>query len=203
MTKRYYLIFSVFIFLLRFTVSSQITASAYTGCAPLVGVTFTYSPAGTNPLWDFGDGSQSPAQNPSHTFATVGSHTVTYSANGVSPTTTVITVFGKPSPSFTVTSPSKGCIPLVVNFQDNSTSGGGATITGWQWDFGDGGFGNGSASQTYTYSVGGQFNVDIKITDSHHCDSSLTINNLVIVSPKPTVHLNTSPNPASACTAPL
>jgi gliding motility-associated-like protein len=203
MKKRYYLFFASFIFLLRFASFSQITTSTLTGCAPLVGVTFTYTPAGTNPQWDFADGTTSPLQNPTHTFASKGTYVVKYTAIGISATTT-ITVFGKPSPSFTVTSPSQGCVPLAVNFQDHSTSSGGATITKWGWDFGDGGSSSiNSATQTYTYSVAGQFNVDIKITDSNGCDSSLTIPNMVIVSQKPTVSLGTSPNPASACTPPL
>ncbi|HTA61528.1 MAG TPA: PKD domain-containing protein [Bacteroidia bacterium] len=204
MIKRYYLFFAAFILLLRFTSYGQISTSTLTGCAPLINVTFTYTPAGTNPLWDFGDGTQSPFQNPQHTFAHVGTYTVTYSATGVSPKTTVIKVFGKPTPSFTVTSPSQGCVPLTVNFQDHSTSGGGATIKTWGWDFGDGGSSStNSATQAYTYIVPGEFNVNIKITDSNGCDSSLTIPNMVIVSQKPTVSLVTSPNPPSACTPPL
>src|SRR6185312_1582759 len=205
MTKRYYLFFTALIFLLRFTAFSQISASTLTGCAPLVGVTFSYTPGGaTNPLWNFGDGTSASLQNPTHTFATKGTYVVTYTATGVSAQSVTITVFGKPSPSFTVTTPAQGCIPLAISFQDNSTSGGGATISTWQWGFGDGGFSlTNSATQTYTYSVGGQFNVNIKITDSNHCDSSITINNMVIVSQKPTVSLVTSPNPPSACTPPL
>ena len=204
MTKRFCLFFASLIFLLRFSSFGQITTSTLTGCAPLVNVTFTYTPAGTNPLWDFGDGSTSPLQNPSHTFATKGTYIVKYTANGGVNAQTTITVFGKPSPSFTVTSPDKGCVPLAVDFQDHSTSSGGATITQWQWDFGDGGFSlANSATQTYTYNVGGQFNVDVKITDSNGCDSSFTVNNMVIVSQKPTVSLVTNPNPASACTPPL
>src|ERR1700756_1561717 len=204
MIKRSHLFFTALIFLLRFTASSQITTNTLTGCAPLVGVTFTYTPAGTNPLWDFGDGTTSSLQNPTHTFATKGTYIVKYTATGVSVKTTTITVYGKPSPSFTITSPAQGCIPLAVHFQDNSTSSGGATITQWTWDFGDGGFSlTNAATQTYTYSVGGEFNVDVKITDSNGCDSSLTINNMVIVSQKPTVSLVTNPNPPSACTPPL
>ena len=202
MTKRFYLVTAVFILLFRFVCLSQISSSVQSGCAPLLGVTFTYSPAGVNPFWDFGDGSSSASPNPVHTFSTPKTYTVTYTANGVSAQTLVINVYGKPTPSFSAITATKGCIPYPVTFKDNSTGGGGVPITTWQWAFGDGGTNlTNNANQTYTYGVGGQFNVTVKIIDQHGCDSSLTINNLVTVSQKPTISV--TPFNLSACLPPL
>jgi gliding motility-associated-like protein len=202
MTKRFYLVTAVFIFLLRFVGYSQISSSVQSGCAPLLGVTFTYSPAGVNPVWDFGDGSSSASPNPVHTFSTPKTYTVTYTANGVSTQSLVINVYGKPTPSFSAISATKGCVPYPVTFKDNSTGGGGVPINTWQWAFGDGGTNiNNSANQTYTYGVGGQFNVTVKIIDQHGCDSSLTIPNMVTVSQKPTISV--TPFNLSACLPPL
>jgi len=186
---------------------SQIVATPTTGCAPLVGVNFTGVSGATGILWNFGDGTTSSLANPVHTFALAGTYTVNYSATvSGSPVnqSLIIKVFGKPSPAFTANAPLSGCIPLPVTFNDNSVGGGGTAITNWQWAFGDGGVNlTNSGNQTYTYSVGGQFSVSIKVTDANGCDSTLTLTNIINVSPKPTIVLTTSPSPPSACLPPL
>jgi gliding motility-associated-like protein len=202
MTKRPYVLFTILTLFSYFSVFSQITVTPTSGCAPL-GVTFNSPVGGTNILWNFDDGAFSNQQNPTHTFATKGTYVVTYTAIGFSAQTLTVNVYGKPTPSFSVTSPTEGCVPYAVSFQDHSTAGGSAFITTWQWAFGDGGTATGSPTQTYTYGAGGEFNVSIKVTDSNGCDSSITVNDVVIVSQKPTISLVTSPNPASACVPPL
>ncbi len=203
MTKRIYLFFTALTLFSYISVYSQISASSQNGCAPF-GVTFTGVTGATNPLWNFGDGVTAPNNNPTHTFATVGTYTVTYTATGISAQTLTIGVHGKPTPSFTVTSPTEGCVPYTVSFQDHSTGGGGSAITHWQWTFGDGGSNSvNSANQTYTYNVSGQFNVSITVIDTNGCDSSEVINHLVTVSHPPTISLVTNPSPASACVPPL
>lgn len=59
---------------------SQVTADADiapndTGCVPLT-INFINNSDGVLYLWDFGDGSQSTLQTPSHTFTTAGTYTV-------------------------------------------------------------------------------------------------------------------------------
>lgn len=189
----------------RISVFSQTIAVTHTtGCAPLVQDSFTGIIGNTGVLWDFGDGTSANTVNAVHTYASPGTYNVHYTANGgVSQNLTVV-VHGKPTPNFSATPPTKGCIPLPVTFSDNSSGGGGSPIVNWQWAFGDGGINvTNSANQTYTYTVGGQFSVTIKVTDANGCDSSLTIPNLINVSQKPTVLLNTTPNPPSACLPPL
>ncbi len=207
MTKRICLFFTALTLFSYVSVFSQIIATPTAGCAPL-GITFTGVTGATNPLWNFGDGVTSPNNNSTHTYATKGTYTVSYTATGVSTQTLLINAYGKPSPSFTVTSPTEGCIPYTVSFQDHSTSGGVTTpsvaITTWEWTFGDGGSNStNSATQSYVYTIPGQFDVSIKVIDANGCDSSEVINNLVTVSQPPTISLVTSPITASACVPPL
>jgi PKD repeat protein len=63
--------------------TSNFGASVTTGPAPLT-VNFTDTSAGsvTSWAWDFGDGATSTAQNPSHTYAAVGTYTVTLNVAG-------------------------------------------------------------------------------------------------------------------------
>ncbi|MGZ3943150.1 MAG: PKD domain-containing protein, partial [Bacteroidia bacterium] len=189
----------------RVSVFSQTIAVTHTtGCAPLVQDSFTGIIGNTGVLWNFGDGTSANTVNAVHTYATPGTYNVVYTANGGINQTVTVVVHGKPTPHFTATPPTKGCIPLPVTFHDNSTGGGGSAIVNWQWAYGDGGINlTNSANQTYTYTVGGQFDVTIKVTDANGCDSSLTIPKLINVSQKPTVLLNTTPNPPSACLPPL
>jgi gliding motility-associated-like protein len=207
MRKCAYLFLFFFLLCVRVSVFSQISVKHTTGCAPLVQDSFTGVIGSTGILWNFGDGTSANTINPVHTYATPGTYTVTYAATvSGSPVnqSLVVTVHGKPTPTFTAAPPTKGCIPLPVHFTDHSTGGGGSPIVTWQWAYGDGGINStNSANQTYTYTVAGQFDVTIKVTDANGCDSSLTITNLINVSPKPTIVLTTSPNPAAACVAPL
>lgn len=98
--------------------------------------------------WDFGDGTTSGAQAPTHQFATGGDFTVTLTVttpycSGTSSTT--FHVDPKPLAAFN-TDTLTGCSPLQVQFNNTSTAG-----TNSIWHFGDGGSDN-NTSPTHTYS---------------------------------------------------
>ena len=103
-------------------------------------VQFTdYSTGGpTTWLWNFGDGTTSPLQNPSHSYAATGLYSVTltashaFSSNSVT-RTAYVTVMNPVTASFT-RAPVEGLTPLTVTFTDTSTGG----PDNWRWDFGDG-----------------------------------------------------------------
>ncbi len=120
--------------------SADFYTSIRSGSAPLR-ISFFDRSDGTLPLrylWNFGDGTTSVEQNPTHTYAANGRYTVTL---------TVINSFGEdtrnlpdfivvgdpPIPDFSV-SPRQGSIPLTVTFIDSTKGKPGM----WNWDFGDG-----------------------------------------------------------------
>ena len=186
---------------------AQISASVTSGCAPLVGVTFNSPNGASNIDWQFGDGSSSNIQSPSHTFTLPGTFVVHYTAvisgNNVIDSLT-ISVYGKPSPSFRATTPNTGCVPLTVTFLDSSFGGGGTSIITREWAFGDGGVNIGNnANPTYTYNLLGAFDVSLKIIDANGCDSSFVRTSYVKTSIHPTAVLGSNPIPIAACVPPL
>src|SRR5665647_2350994 len=129
------------------------------GYVPLI-VQFTdQSQNATGWSWDFGDGGNSTAQNPAHTYSVAGSYTITLSAineNGTISTFSTITVQQPTLPIANfISNVSSGYVPLIVQFTDQSQN-----TTGCSWDFGDGG--NSTAqSPVHIFSVAGNYTVDL------------------------------------------
>jgi len=115
---------------------SKFQATPNTGKAPLA-VKFTDLSIGspTSWKWDFGDGTSSSDQNPSHTFTTGGAFDVrlTIARDGDTDTSTqVVNAGGVPVADFAGTPVSAN--PLdVIRFTDKSTN----SPTTWTWNFGD------------------------------------------------------------------
>lgn len=115
----------------------------------------------TSWVWSFGDGSTSTLQNPSHTYTTAGSYTVTLTAinaaggNTVSQTGYITVTAVVPVSSFTANVTS-GVKPLTVQFTDTSEN----APTGWYWKFGDGGTST-SQNPVYTYNTAGTYAVSL------------------------------------------
>lgn len=205
--KRFNLILLSLLLFTSRQLHAQISASVTSGCAPLVGVTFSSPSGASNIDWQFGDGTSANISFPSHTYTLPGTYVVHFTAivsgNNVSDSLT-INVFGKPSPYFRATTPNSGCLPLTVTFLDSSFGGGGTAIIKREWAFGDGGVNIGNdANPSYTYTLQGTFNVTLKITDANGCDSSFVRTAYVNTSINPTATLNSNPNPMAACVPPL
>ena len=95
--------------------------------APTLSVTFTDSSTNTPTAWSwtFGDSNSSTAQNPSHSYTSVGNYTVALTAtnaygNNTNTKNNYITVGNKPVANFSGT-PTSGAAPLAVTFTDSST----------------------------------------------------------------------------------
>jgi len=169
-------------------VASAPAADFYTvtqvGTAPFR-VSFYDRSEGTLPrgyLWNFGDGTTSREQNPTHIYATNGGYTVTLTVtNSFGQDTKTLTGFiavgDPPVPDFSA-SPSQGNIPLAVAFT-GTTNG---TMSSWKWDFGDGS----SASvqnPTHTYTKPGIYTVTLSAANEFgmgHITKSGMINTGVI-----------------------
>lgn len=149
--------------------SASFTPSVTSGCA-ILPVTFTDNSTGnpTSWSWDFGNGITSTLQNPQVLFdAGIFKVTLTVqNGSGSSTTSQTITVFDKPSASFTPSS-ATGCFPLRLQFSDQSTSGS-LNVTKWEWVFGDGGTSN-EQNPNYVYKSAGTFTASLKVTNSAGC----------------------------------
>jgi len=69
--------------------------------------------------------------------------------------------------------PLNGCVPLTVNFTDNSTVPSGATIASRKWDFGNGITTTTSATISNKYNAAGNYTIKLYVTDNLGCNDSL------------------------------
>jgi gliding motility-associated-like protein len=158
--------------------TANFTASTVSGCSPLV-VNFQDQSTG-NPAtwyWNFGNGATANLQNPSTTYFTPGTYTVTLTVTNAQGSNTLtrtqyITVYGKPGINFTVND-STACFPHHAQFTDLSTVSTGTNNTSWFWDFGDGSQGS-SQNPQHTYTASGNYTVNLKVTNDKGCWSVLT-----------------------------
>lgn len=152
-------------------------------CAPSM-VSFTDQSSGAATwLWDFGDGTYSNAQNPSHIYGLPGNYTITLvvgSSIGCYDTivkTDYVHVLG-PVAAFTPSS-TQVCAQSTVQFNDLTT---GASV--WNWNFGDG---NTSTQQapSHTYQNAGQYTVSLIVYDTLGCSANFSISSPIQVSALP------------------
>jgi len=144
-------------------ITADFTASVTSGQNTLQ-VSFTDTSTGTTPImwmWSFGDGAISSQQNPTHTYQSPGTFTVSLQALAsffdfdIETKTDYITVDPAPLVVDFAGTPTTGPHPLTVAFTDGSTGG---TTTAWSWDFGDG---STSSLQhpTHVYTAPGSYSV--------------------------------------------
>lgn len=119
----------------------------------------------TNRTWDFGDGSQSTAQNPTHIYTQLGSFQPSLAAES-SNVPVPLLVYGvgfitvtNPAVHYTAT-PSSGTSPLKVQFASDGTDSVGNTVTNWSWLFGDG-TGSAVQSPSHIYTNLGRYAVTL------------------------------------------
>ena len=141
-------------------------------------------------LWDFGDGTKSTLQNPSHIYAAPGNYNVTLTVTGNSGCATTsapvsIHVTTPATASFTNSAPD--CVTQNITFTDRSTSTDG-TIVKWVWNFGDGVIDTVTNNQplTHAYAAAGTDTAKLVVITDKGCSSSpfsqtLTIQPLPVV----------------------
>ena len=131
--------------------------------------------------WNFGDGTTSHLQNPTHTFA-AGLYDISLIITTASGCKDTVTRIGgirastKPVAAFSA-SPRDVCAFTTVNFSDLSTG----NINGWLWSFGDGGSSTAQAP-TYSYEDTGFFHIQL-IVGNYGCYDTLKLNNYLHVKP--------------------
>jgi len=172
----------------RAQVVANFTASPTSGCSPLV-VSFTNTSTGSNLSysWNFGNSITSTLANPSTTYTSPGSYTVTLVTTGTggsSTKTATITVNPSPTVSFSAT-PTSGCAPLTVAFSNASTPNMPGTTT-YLWNFGNG---QSSTAQnpSYTFTQAGTYNIALQVTNSGGCQTTVQQTGMITAHAKPTV----------------
>jgi len=155
----------------------------FTGISPL-SVTSWY--------WNFGDGTTSTGQTPSHSYPSIGTYTVNLTIEhpyGTNTVTRPVIVYNPPVAAFTSGNPS-GKVPLTVIFTDASTD----SPTSWTWDFGDGSNST-LQSPTHTYITAGTYTVNLTATNAAGSNTS-SLSGYVRTSPAivPTAAFSTDVN---------
>lgn len=137
--------------------------------------------------WDFGDGSTSGQQSPTHTYLNYGTYTVSLivtAPTGCADTITqTITLNAPPSPTFTT---GTACPGTAISFT-NTTAG---TTTQWQWSFGDGGTSS-LQNPSHSYALAGTYNVTLATTAANNCTNSITVP--LTVNPAPVAAFTAAP----------
>lgn len=119
-------------------------------------------------LWDFGDGTNSSAPNPEHTYTTHGYHDIRFSIkdnygswNSIDGATSHNIALGKLDFEG---SPLRGDKPLLVTFGDGSSAPTGSQYTGMQWDFGDTYGATGLNPEPHNYLDYGSYTIGVNVT---------------------------------------
>lgn len=145
-------------------VLNEATASFSSSSNALNAIFTNTSTNATSYSWDFGDGNLSSDMNPTHTYATDGTYSVTLTAInacGSVTTTETITITTAAIVAFTADVLS-GCAPMTVNFIDQSTG----TVDSWLWEI-TGATPSNSTDQnpTFTFNIPGTYDVTLTVTN--------------------------------------
>ena len=134
--------------------------------------------------WNFGDGTIVTTANPSHTYTTAGTYTVTLTATSnygcVSIVRHTVIVYPSPDADFTVNNSTQCLSGNIFVFTNTSTIASGNTT--YLWTFGDGGSST-STNTTHAYTTAGTYTVILYATSNNGCRD--TIARTVVVNPTP------------------
>jgi len=160
---------------------ANFTGTPTSGNAPLA-VSFTDSSTNspTSWSWNFGDSTTSTSQNPSHTYSTAGSYTVSLRATNAGGyddevKTNHITVNAVAPVANFSGAPTSGTAPLAVSFTDSSTN----TPTSWSWNFGDSSTST-SQNPSHTYNSTGNYTVSLRATNAGGYDDEVKTNYITV-----------------------
>ena len=152
-----------------------------TGCAPYT-TSFTDGTAGAvSWLWNFGDGTTSILQSPTHTYTTPGFYTVsltTQSASGgCASNITNFSTYDIQGGFAAFTDTFDQCPPYDVQFFDSSSN-----AVSWFWQFGDG-TSSSLQNPTHTYVLPGYHTISLVVTTASGCTYSSMQSNGIYFAP--------------------
>jgi gliding motility-associated-like protein len=146
--------------------------SAFTAPAVCLNTTTVFANSsinGSTYSWDFADGTTSTLQNPTHTYGTAGTFTVSListATGGCTNTVKVpVVVYGPPEAAFHNTSV---CLNSATVFTDSSSVGGVQVLSTWSWDFGDG-TNSTAMNPSHTYTSAGTYTAQLITSTNQNC----------------------------------
>lgn len=172
------------------TPTATISATPYSTCD--VNTIFQFTGTANNIAtwsWNFGDGSTSTLQNPTHQYSGSGSYPIRLivtSVNGCLDTAYAsnnITIGNSLIPSFTM-SDSGGCGNVTIQFDCTVPN-----ATSWLWNFGDGTTST-LDNPVHAYNTVGAYTVTLSVTTLSGCNGTVTVPNIVQVDGMPIVNFS-------------
>jgi PKD repeat protein len=144
--------------------------------------------------WTFGDGAVSSQQNPSHTYTSSGTFTVTLKVTnnfGQTNTDTTSATIADVSPDQILPvadagGPYSGVVGSPITFNGSGSMDLDGTIMSYLWNFGDSTTGTG-VSPTHTYTIPGNYTVILTVTDNDSLINSNSTTVSINVSGPPTI----------------
>ena len=152
------------------------------GCVPYNAVFANNSLGGLNFFWDFGDGTSSTLDNPTHLYNNVGTYVVklqafdSTSCNKVDSISFTIVVSPIPTASFTY-NPNPPQENIITNFVNQSTG-----ATKYLWNFADGDTSI-DVNPQHLFDATSTFNVCLKASNDAGCSDDTCINVKALIKP--------------------
>lgn len=180
--------------------ATNFTANKTNDCKVPFTVKFSQNVAGSaSYLWDFGDGTTSAEDNPTHTYNTPGRYNVrliTTNAAGCSDTLVKPEFIKIQLPDIKILGlPVTGCAPF--NFTFTSTVTATAPVTSYKWDFGDGSTSS-AATPSHTFLQPGIYTVSVVVTTQGGCTDTAIVRDSVIIGDRPKAAFSATPRNACA-----
>ncbi len=178
---------------------TSFSATTTSACIAPLNTQFNNSTLNANTYkWKFGDGSISTIINPTHTYNSITSYSVTLIATsneGCIDSLTKSNYIILNWPVATITNiPKSGCAPFTCTLNPNVV--GGDSVVNYMWDFGDG-YTSSIKNPTHTYYNRGAYNIKLKIITASGCYDTVYYSKAIKVGNKP--HPDFSANPTSSC----
>lgn len=179
---------------------ADFTVDDSSSCQAPFNVQFTdLTPGASSWQWDFGDGTTSTLQNPTHQYTSIGNYTVSLNvstAAGCSATVTRTELIKIQQTAVTLNLPQGGCIPFTYN--PVATIATLDTVVSWLWDFGDGTTSTLQNPPPHVYAATGSYDISLTITTTSGCSVTTTVPDGVLTGTPPIVSFTATPLDACA-----